>query len=79
MGGRLTSDGLDDLVGDVADLEEGVGVVLVVLEEVKHAESQHVKREADVSTVVEPIQHLDTDTVRRRGGRVGHKARVGQV
>ena len=64
---KLTSDGLDDLVSNVADLEERVGMVLVVLEEVEHAETQHVKREADVAAIVEPVQHLDTDTEGRRG------------
>ena len=50
----------------MADLEEGIGVVLVVSEKVKHTQTQHVKGEADVAIVVEPVQHLHTYTV---GGR----------
>ena len=32
-------------------------------QEVKYAESQHIKREADVAVVVKPVQHLNTHTV----------------
>ena len=42
------------------DLEQRVRVVLVVLQEVEHAEAQHVKREAYVAMIVEPVQHLNT-------------------
>ena len=70
---ELTSDGSDDLVGYVADLEERVWVVLVVLQEVKDAEPEHVKGETDVPGEVKPVQHLHTDTVGR--GAADHAAR----
>ena len=68
----LTSDCLDDLVCYVADLEERVRVILVVFEEVEHTQTQHVKREANVATVVKPVQHLNTDTGRERGRERAH-------
>ena len=46
----------------MADLEQRVGVVLVVFEEVKHAEPQHVEGETYMAVVVEPVQHLNTHT-----------------
>ena len=53
----------------MADLEEGVRVVLVVFEEVKHTQPQHVEGEADMATVVKPVQHLHTHTTRERNNR----------
>lgn len=50
------------------DLEERVRVVLVVFQEVKHTQPQHVKRETYVTGVVEPVQHLDTHTAGEGGG-----------
>ena len=60
---RLTLHSLDELVGNMADLEERIGMVLVVSEEVKHTQTQHVKGQTNVAIVVEPVQHLHTHTV----------------
>ena len=54
-------------------------MVLVVLEEVEHAESQHVKCEAYVATKVEPVQHLNTDTEGGGEGGTVTWARVCQL
>lgn len=46
----------------MADLEERIGMILIVSKEVKHTQTQHVKGQADVTTVVKPVQHLNTHT-----------------
>ena len=35
-------------------------------QEVKHTESQHVKREADMPVVIEEVQHLNTETAEEK-------------
>ena len=42
----------------MSDLLEGIRLVLVVLHEVEHGRPQQLENDADVSAIVEPIQHL---------------------
>lgn len=53
-------DSITQLVGNVSDLFQGIWTVIVVLQEVKHAESKHVKGYTHMSMVVKPAQHPDT-------------------
>lgn len=56
----LTLNSITELVRDVAHVIQRIGVVVVVLQEVEDAESQHLEGNAHVAVVVEPVQHSDT-------------------
>lgn len=54
----LTAHRLADLLGHVLDLAQGVRQEAVGLQEVKGAEGEQLKGDADVTVEVEPVQHL---------------------
>lgn len=54
----LTAHRLADLLGHVLDLAEGVRQEAVGLQEVKGAEGEQLKGDANVTVEVEPVQHL---------------------
>lgn len=49
-----------EFVSHLSDLFDGIGLVIVVLEEVKDAGAKHFKGYANVAVVVKPVQHLHT-------------------
>lgn len=63
---ELTADSVADLVGHVSDLVNGIRQVVVCFHEVKGAERQQLKRDANVAVVVKPVQHLHTVTDGKR-------------
>lgn len=58
----LTADSVADLLGHVSDLVNGIRQEVVCFQEVKGAERQQLKRDARVTVVVKPVQHLHTVT-----------------
>lgn len=62
----LTADSVADLVGHVSDLVNWIRQEVVCFQEVKSAERQQLKRDAHMTVVVKPVQHLHTVTDRRR-------------
>lgn len=62
----LTADSLADLVGHVSDLGKWIRQEVVCLQEVKGAERKQLERDAHVSVVVEPVEHLHAVTDRRQ-------------
>lgn len=56
----LTADGVEDLMGHVSDLLNGIRQEVVCFQEVKRAERQQLKGDAHMAVVVEPVQHLHT-------------------
>ena len=56
----LTVDSMADLVGHVSDLVNGIRQEVVCFQEVKSAEGQQLKRDAYMTIVVKPVQHLHT-------------------
>lgn len=63
--GTLTFHSLAHLVSHVPYLVDGVGQIVVVLQEVKGAEPQQFKGDAHVAMVVKPVKHPDTKTERK--------------
>lgn len=60
-------DGVAKLVRDMSHVIHGIGLVIVVLEKVENAQSEHFERDASVSMVVEPVQNLHAQaTIERR-------------
>lgn len=62
--GTLTLHSLAHLEGHVPYLVDGVRQVVVILQEIKGAESQQLKGDAHVAMVVKPVKHPDTETDR---------------
>lgn len=65
----LTADGAEDLEGHVSDLLHIKGQEVVPLQDLGGAEPQQLEDDADVTAVLEPVQHPHTctgkkDTVR---------------
>lgn len=58
----LTVDGEADLIGHVSDLTDGIRQVMILLHEIKRADGQQLKTETHVTVIVEPLQHLYTQT-----------------
>ena len=56
---RLTADGSEDLEGHVSDLFHAERQEVVLSEELEGAETQQLEHDADVTFVVEPVQHPD--------------------
>lgn len=49
----------------MAHLTNRVRQVVILLQEIKGAEGQQLKADAHVAMIVEPVEHLDTQTVER--------------
>lgn len=62
----LTADGSDDLEGHVSDLLHTEGQEVVLLQDLRGAESQQLKDDADVAAVLEPVQHPHTGAGKRQ-------------
>lgn len=62
----LTADSVADLLGHVSDLVNGIRQEVVCFQEVEGADGQQLKRDAHVTVVVKPVQHLHTVTDGRR-------------
>lgn len=62
----LTADSVADLLGHVSDLVNGIRQEVVCFQEVKGADGQQLKRDAHVTVVAKPVQHLHTVTDGRR-------------
>lgn len=62
----LTADSVADLLGHVSDLVNGIRQEVVCFQEVEGADRQQLKRDAHVTVVVKPVQHLHTVTDGRR-------------
>lgn len=60
----LTLDSETDLEGHVPDLADWVGQVVVFLQEVEGAEREKLEGNTHVTVVVEPVEHLHTQTER---------------
>lgn len=60
MHAGLTVDSEADLVSHVSDLVKGIRQEVVCFQEVKGAERQQLKRDANVAVTVKPVQHLYT-------------------
>lgn len=57
----------------MSHLADGVRQVVVLLQEVKGAESQQLKAETHVAVVVEPVKHPNTQTARQKERQEGEK------
>jgi len=56
---KHTFDGVAELVGDVARVLHGVGLVVVGLEKVEHTQAEQLERQAHVAVEVKVVQHED--------------------
>ena len=59
---RLTADGSEDLEGHVSDLLHVERQEVVLSEELEGAEAKQLEHDADVTFVLEPVQHPHTGT-----------------
>lgn len=58
----LTADGTENLEGHVSDLLHVEGQEVVPLQDLRGAEPQQLEDDADVTTMLEPVQHPHTRT-----------------
>lgn len=63
----------------MSDLGDGIGQVVVLLEEVEGAEGQQLKGDTHVAVVVEPVIHLHTQAGRKdERGYITNKVNISQ-
>ena len=61
--------GVTKLVRDMTDLIQRVRMKRVVLHEVEHGHAEQVESDANVTVVIEPVQHADAKEFASRIGR----------
>ena len=59
-------DGQNQLIGHLSDLVDRIGLIVVIFEKIENARAEHLESDANMTVVVEPIQHLHTSVFATR-------------